>query len=90
MEKAKPDPLIKGNWTTQQESSDPTDTMDEKAQGVTVFEEDRAVEQSMELRLKKINETLRQIEAGTYKKGNIPDLWDGHATERIFEVLSKL
>ena len=26
---------------------------------------------------------------GSYKKGNIPPLWDGHATERIFSVLNK-
>jgi len=56
-EKATPD---------QQHLSDPTDTMDEKAQEVTNFEEDRAVKQSMELRLKQVIETLNQIEAGTY------------------------
>ena len=49
------------------EAIDPTDTMDEKAQEVTIFEEDRAVKQSMELRLKKIIEKLNQIEAGTYE-----------------------
>lgn len=40
-----------------------------------------------------INEILGQIESiqrGTYKKGSIPLLWDGHATERIFDVLAKL
>jgi UDP-N-acetylglucosamine 2-epimerase (non-hydrolysing) len=26
---------------------------------------------------------------GTYKKGQIPQFWDGHTTERIFEVLTK-
>jgi UDP-N-acetylglucosamine 2-epimerase (non-hydrolysing) len=34
-----------------------------------------------------INELIAEIERGTYKKGRIPDLWDGHATERIFEAL---
>jgi len=37
-----------------------------------------------------IEKHIRQIENGAYKKGHVPDLWDGHATERIFEVLSKL
>lgn len=37
-----------------------------------------------------IEKYIVQIENGTYKKGRIPDLWDGHATERIFEVLSEL
>src|SRR3989338_2642980 len=48
------------------EAIDPTDTMDEKAQEVTSFEEDRAVLQSMKSRLDQINETLNQIELGTY------------------------
>lgn len=36
---------------------------------------------------------LNQIDTiinGTYKKGQIPELWDGKSTERIFEVLSKI
>ncbi len=33
---------------------------------------------------------VEQIETGTYKQGRVPPLWDGHATERIVEVLSKL
>jgi len=37
-----------------------------------------------------IGEYIQQIENRTYKKGSIPDLWDGHATERIFEVIAKL
>ncbi|HXB39277.1 MAG TPA: UDP-N-acetylglucosamine 2-epimerase, partial [Bacteroidia bacterium] len=40
--------------------------------------------------IKEIEKYIRQIETGTYKKGTIPDLWDGHATERIFEVLAKV
>ncbi|MDI1355086.1 MAG: UDP-N-acetylglucosamine 2-epimerase (non-hydrolyzing) [bacterium] len=40
--------------------------------------------------LEKIEEYIQQIEEGTYKKGKIPTLWDGRATERILEVLSKL
>jgi UDP-N-acetylglucosamine 2-epimerase (non-hydrolysing) len=36
-----------------------------------------------------IEKYILQIENGTYKKGQIPDLWDGHATERIFSALAK-
>jgi len=31
---------------------------------------------------------LNQIENGTYKKGEIPALWDGNATERILKIIS--
>lgn len=30
---------------------------------------------------------IHRIENGTFKKGRVPDLWDGHATERIFDAL---
>jgi UDP-N-acetylglucosamine 2-epimerase (non-hydrolysing) len=33
---------------------------------------------------------IDQITAGTYKKGQIPDLWDGKATERIVKILSEI
>ncbi len=33
---------------------------------------------------------ISQIENGSYKKGEVPKLWDGKATERIFENLSKV
>ncbi len=32
-----------------------------------------------------IEKYIKQIEAGTYKKGQVPELWDGHATERIID-----
>ncbi|MCE3228566.1 MAG: UDP-N-acetylglucosamine 2-epimerase [Bacteroidetes bacterium] len=32
--------------------------------------------------------TISQIEKGNYKKGNIPELWDGHATERIMKIIA--
>ncbi len=35
-----------------------------------------------------ISELISEIENGTYKKGKVPQLWDGHATERIFEALT--
>ena len=31
---------------------------------------------------------VEQIEMGTYKKGTIPQLWDGKATERILRIIS--
>jgi len=37
-----------------------------------------------------INQLITEIESGTYKRGKIPELWDGHATERIFKVLGEL
>ena len=40
--------------------------------------------------LDKIKATVEQIFSNTYKTCAIPPLWDGKATERIFEVLSKL
>lgn len=30
---------------------------------------------------------IEQVEAGTYKKGTVPALWDGKATERIMKIL---
>jgi UDP-N-acetylglucosamine 2-epimerase (non-hydrolysing) len=35
-----------------------------------------------------IGKLISEIENGTYKKGKVPALWDGHATERIFEALT--
>ena len=32
---------------------------------------------------------ISRIHAGTFKQGRIPEKWDGHATERVFEALSK-
>ncbi len=34
---------------------------------------------------KKIIEVLESVEQGTFKKGTIPELWDGNATNRIIE-----
>ncbi len=39
--------------------------------------------------VKTILNYISQVEAGTYKKGEIPPLWDGKATERVFEAISK-
>lgn len=37
-----------------------------------------------------IREKIAAIEAGNFKKGQVPPLWDGKATDRIFEALSRL
>ncbi len=37
-----------------------------------------------------IKERIAVIEKGEYKKGSIPEKWDGHATERIFEILNRV
>lgn len=36
----------------------------------------------------KLKKHLNRIIDGTYKKGKCPDLWDGHAAERIAEILA--
>ncbi|MEO6884628.1 MAG: UDP-N-acetylglucosamine 2-epimerase, partial [Bacteroidia bacterium] len=38
--------------------------------------------------IQKINNHILEIENGTYKKGEIPELWDGKATERILQILN--
>lgn len=59
-------PAIKGDWKAHFHKNDPSDTADEKARSVSEFEEERAVEQNLELRLKEINETLERIDKGEY------------------------
>ncbi len=39
--------------------------------------------------VKTILNYISQVEAGTYKKGQIPPMWDGKATERAFEAIKK-
>lgn len=41
------------------------------------------------LDVEQIAEVISQIENGTYKKGEIPPMWDGKATQRIVEYLRK-
>jgi DnaK suppressor protein len=59
-------PAIEDDYQSHFHKSDQSDTLDEKAHSVTDFEEDRAVEQNLELRLKEINETLKKIDGGSY------------------------
>ena len=39
---------------------------------------------------KKIKPALERLFHGEWQKGNIPELWDGHAAERIVSILLKL
>jgi UDP-N-acetylglucosamine 2-epimerase (non-hydrolysing) len=36
---------------------------------------------------KVMEQHLQEVIAGTYKRGSCPELWDGHAAERIVEAL---
>lgn len=40
--------------------------------------------------LKALAVGMERIRSGTYKRGKVPDRWDGHATERVFEVLNRV
>jgi UDP-N-acetylglucosamine 2-epimerase (non-hydrolysing) len=32
---------------------------------------------------------IARIDTGAFRKGEIPPLWDGHATERVVEILER-
>ncbi len=40
--------------------------------------------------IEKVQKKIKEIMEGSYKKGAVPPLWDGHSTERILEVCKKL
>ncbi len=42
------------------------------------------------LEMASVRSAIARIENGTFKKGEVPPLWDGHATERIFDVLERV
>ncbi len=42
------------------------------------------------LEMDAVRSAIARIENGTFKKGAVPPLWDGHATERIVELLERL
>jgi UDP-N-acetylglucosamine 2-epimerase (non-hydrolysing) len=44
----------------------------------------------MDFNLDALKAKIESIENGTFKKGEIPPLWDGKATERIFNEIAKL
>jgi UDP-N-acetylglucosamine 2-epimerase (non-hydrolysing) len=37
-----------------------------------------------------IQQKIESIEKGTFKKGSVPPMWDGKATERIVEIISRI
>jgi len=37
-----------------------------------------------------LTDALERISTGHYKKGRIPEFWDGHATERVLDVLDRV
>lgn len=44
----------------------------------------------MPLHMDAVRTAITRIENGTFKKGEVPPLWDGHATERIVEVFERV
>lgn len=42
------------------------------------------------LEMDAVRAAIARIENGTFKKGQVPPLWDGRATERIFDVLEQV
>lgn len=59
-------PSVKGDYQAHFHKSDSSDTLDEKARGITEYEEERAVEQNLEVHLQEAKETLKKIDEGTY------------------------
>ncbi|OGN05387.1 MAG: hypothetical protein A2831_01460 [Candidatus Yanofskybacteria bacterium RIFCSPHIGHO2_01_FULL_44_17] len=59
-------PIIKGDRRSHFHETDPSDSPSDKAHSVTEFEEERAVEQNLELRLRQIRGTIKKIDDGTY------------------------
>jgi UDP-N-acetylglucosamine 2-epimerase (non-hydrolysing) len=43
----------------------------------------------LEFNINAIGEKIQEIETGNYKKGDIPEFWDGKATQRIMEIIAK-
>ncbi len=65
---ARENPLIKGDFQANIKPSEHSDSYDEKANKVTEYETDHAIEQNLESQLEEINHTLNQIKAGSYGK----------------------
>ena len=59
-------PVVKGDYKSHFHSVDQSDTSDEKAHSVTDSEQELAVEQNLELRLREINETIKKIDENAY------------------------
>lgn len=63
---ASQNPSVKGDYQAHFHKPDSSDTLDEKAHSITDYEEERAVEQNLELRLREAEVTLKKIDGGTY------------------------
>lgn len=59
-------PSVKDDYQVHFHKPDQSDTLDEKARSITDYEEERAVEQNLELRLREAKDTLKKIDDGTY------------------------
>lgn len=59
-------PVVKDDYQALFPKADQSDTLDEQAHNVTEYEQGRELEQSLELRLREINETLGKIETGAF------------------------
>ena len=59
-------PVVRDDYQSIYPKSDQSDTADEKAHSVTSYQEEKAIEQNLELRLKELKETLRKIDEGSY------------------------
>ncbi len=68
---AVPNPNVEGDWVAKVRKVDQGDSADEKAGAISSLERRRAIEQSLELKLKEIAEKLKEIEGGTYGKCSV-------------------
>jgi len=60
-------PLIEDDYKTRfPKIADASDTSDERAQDVTEYERERAIEQNLELRLKEISDTMKKLDGDEY------------------------
>ena len=59
-------PVVKDDYQSLYPKDEEATTSDEDAQKVTNYENERAVEQNLEVRLKALKETLRKIDEGNY------------------------
>ena len=59
-------PVVRDDYQSVFPKTENSDTLDEKARSVTDYENERAIEQSLEMRLKEIKDTLAKLESGSY------------------------
>lgn len=60
------DKEIGQNWNANYHKRDQSATTDEKAQSVTEYERDKAIEHNLELELREVEESIEKIEEGDY------------------------